>query len=522
MATSGTESELGALLFGSAVEIASAVAAGTFSAREVLEAHIRQIEAVNPQINAIVVPLFDSARRDADACDRAALAGRPLGPLHGVPVTVKECYFVAGTPSCIGLATLSKELCTVDSPLVARLRAAGAVVVGKTNVPQLMVLYESDNPVYGRTNNPWSLDRSPGGSSGGEAAAVSAGCSALGLGSDLGGSLRHPAHSCGIHGFKPSAARLPMELCRNPFPGMESIDLQPGFVARSVDDLALGMNVLTSPAAGESAAFEPIPPSEVSRLGVGYWVDDGCFAPSPAVARAVEEAADALRGLGARVRRWQPPDATRALHLYWQLATADGGGAFKRLLSGGPIDKRVRRMLTLVGLPRWARRPIAWPLELAGQTRLAELIRFTGPMTADRYWQLTAERDEYTAMFLGAMKAEGIDVLLSPVHALPALRHGKSMYLQAAASYCVILNLMGLPAGSVATTRVQPGEESSRPASRDIVERAAQKVERGSAGMPIGVQVCAPLGEDRTVLGVMAALEKHFRPSPNYPARPPV
>ncbi len=193
----------------SAAQIARRVARREVSALEVVQAHIARIEAVNGRLNAVVVPRFDEARTEAAAADDRLARGEPIGPLHGVPITVKECFHLAGTPASIGLARRQHELSADDGLLVARLRKAGAIVLGKTNLPQLMIWHESDNPVYGRTNNPWDLGRTPGGSTGGEAAIIAARGSPLGLGNDLGGSIRVPCHFCGIHGFKPTSLRGP-------------------------------------------------------------------------------------------------------------------------------------------------------------------------------------------------------------------------------------------------------------------------------------------------------------------------
>ncbi len=154
--------------------IANRLASGDLSAREVVEEHIQRIEEVNPRLNAVVVPLFDQARNEAAAADAARSRGEPLGPLHGVPVTIKEQFLVAGTPTTVGLPGRVSHRAESDGPLVQRLRQSGAIVLGKTNVSQLLIYHESDNPVYGRTNNPWDPDRTPGGSSGGEAAIVAA------------------------------------------------------------------------------------------------------------------------------------------------------------------------------------------------------------------------------------------------------------------------------------------------------------------------------------------------------------
>lgn len=185
------------------------VAAGDVSAREVVAAHVARIERVDGQLNAVVVPRFAAALAEADEADTARARGDVLGPLHGVPVTLKESLALTGTASTFGLPGLAGEVAVTDDPYVARLRGAGAIVLGLTNVAQLLIAYESVNPVHGRTSNPWRLDRSPGGSSGGEAAILAAGGSALGLGSDILGSVRVPAAFSGVAAFKPTAGRTP-------------------------------------------------------------------------------------------------------------------------------------------------------------------------------------------------------------------------------------------------------------------------------------------------------------------------
>ena len=278
-------------------QLAREIASGAVSAREAAEAFISRIEAVNPALNAVVVPLFEQARADAAAADEKQARGEPLGPLHGVPVTIKESFGMTGTAATGGVPRWADNTASADSPLVARLRAAGAVVLGKTNVPELLFYLESDNPVYGRTNNPWNEARSPGGSSGGEGAIVAAGGSALGLGTDIGGSVRVPAHCCGIHALKPTSGRLTE---RGTFdeiiiPGQEAILGQPGPLARRVEDLALAMRVLAAP--GQEALDASIPPVpwrdpaavSVADLRIGYYTDDGFIRPAPALIANVSD-----------------------------------------------------------------------------------------------------------------------------------------------------------------------------------------------------------------------------------------
>ena len=192
----------------SASIIAQQIKTGDLSAQKVVEAHIQRIEAVNPQLNAVVIPLFDEARALAVAADEAQRRGEPLGPLHGVPITIKEQYRVKGTQTTLGATHQIGKIYDSEGLLVRKLRQAGAIILGKTNILQTLMGWESDNRVYGRTNNPWNLERSPGGSSGGESAFIAAQGSPLGLAADLGGSIRVPAHFCGLHGLKPTSGRI--------------------------------------------------------------------------------------------------------------------------------------------------------------------------------------------------------------------------------------------------------------------------------------------------------------------------
>ena len=256
-----------------ATEIAQQIKAGELSACAVLDAHIHRIEQVNPQLNAVVIPRFEQARQEAEAADAAQRRGDALGPLHGVPITIKEQLLVKDTATTFGVLNLKDHQASEDGPLVKRLRVAGAIILGKTNTAQLLMYIESDNPVYGRTHNPWNLERSPGGSSGGEAAIIAAGGSPLGLGSDFGGSIREPSHFCGIQGLKPTVWRL-TNLDTRPgifADGQTGMVPQPGPLARSVADLTLAMRILAAPGFGTHRS--PCPARAVAslrpRIGAG-------------------------------------------------------------------------------------------------------------------------------------------------------------------------------------------------------------------------------------------------------------
>lgn len=503
-----------------ASEIARRIAAGALSSLEVVEAHIRRIEEVNPFLNAVVIPLFEQARADAGRLDRLREEGTIAGPLHGVPVTLKEQYMVSGTPTTIGLTSYRSKLMEHEGPLVQRLRRAGAVILGKTNVSQLLLSDGScDNPVYGRTNNPWNPARTPGGSSGGEAAIIAAGGSPLGLGADIGGSIRMPAHFCGLYALLPTARRL-TGLDTPSYAetaGQEAIIAQPCPIARSVGDLDLAMSVLAAP--GQSELDPSIPPvpwpsyTDVTIRGmrIGVYTDNGIFPVSPAVRRAVEEAAGILRTRGAVVERWSPPDIGEAVRIYLGLLSADGFASRKRMLKGNPCSSSLKLPLRAAGLPASVRALVARLLERFGQVHMASSLRsLSGALSVDRYWQMVEERNRYQRRFMDALDAEGFDALLCPPYALPAPTHdsGGGITAAVAGSYLFPYNLLGMPAGVAPVTRVCPGEESDRSVGKDIVERSAYAAEKNSAGLPMGVQVVARRWREDIVLAVMGALQE--------------
>ncbi|MBO0777934.1 MAG: amidase [Ktedonobacteraceae bacterium] len=504
----------------SASELARRIAAGILSSQEVVEAHIRRIEAVNPRLNAIVVSLFEQARAEARKADSLLTQGTLLGPLHGVPITLKEQLMLSGTPTTVGILHQKSRPMEQEGPLVKRLRQAGAIPLGKTNVSQLLMYHESDNPVYGRTNNPWDLARTPGGSSGGEAAIIAAGGSPFGLGGDFGGSIRVPAHFCGLYSLLPTARRL-THLDTAPHAyiiGQEAIIAQASPIARSVEDLRLAMSILAAP--GLNAVDPLVPPVpwpdptavSLSGLRIGMYTDNGIFSVAPAVRRAVEEAAQALRARGAIVEPWNPPDVAEAVRLYVGLVGADGFATYKRNLGKDPRDRRISFNMRVSSLPEVVRAPLVGLLRRSGQAHMASSLQsIRGALSVDQYWHLVEERNRYRQRFLATLDADHFDALICPPHALPALTHGSSGTLNPtnAGSYAILYNLLGLPAGVAPVTRVRPGEESERSIGKDSVERAARTVEMGSAGLPVGVQVVARPWREDIVLALMTVLEEH-------------
>ena len=267
--------------------IAAAVAAGNAAPAEILAAHVGRHRACHGRLNALVQP-----RHEAAAIEAAAAAGAgasPAGLLAGVPVSVKECFPVRGLATTLGIPARRGRIDAEDAPLVARLRGAGAIIVGKSNVPQAMFLHETDNPVWGRTSHPVADDRGPGGSSGGDAALVAAGVVPLAVGNDLAGSIRQPAHACGIVGFVPAAGRLGAGGACRTLPSLTAMVPRAGFLGACVDDIVRGCA-----ATGSLDPAGTVPPGGPRVLRVAWWDDAGPIPSAAAVRRGVAEAVAGL------------------------------------------------------------------------------------------------------------------------------------------------------------------------------------------------------------------------------------
>jgi len=310
-----------------AVELAAMIRDREVSSREVIQAHLDRIEAVNPHLNAIVRLLPDQALAAADAADRAVADRSRLGPLHGVPCTVKENIDLAGTPTTLAVPALAEAVAPVDAPQVERLRAAGAIPLGRTNLPDLALRVHTDSALHGLTRNPWNPQRTAGGSSGGEAAALATGMSPLGLGNDLGGSLRNPAHCCGVASIKPSTGGVPAATVIPPEDMNISFQLMAveGVMARRIADVRTGFIAIAGQHPRDPlsvpAVFTDLAPGE--RPAVAVLPEPPGGSTHPGVAAAVRRAADALADDGFKVTEAVPPGYEQAVELWSTILAAD-------------------------------------------------------------------------------------------------------------------------------------------------------------------------------------------------------
>jgi len=324
------------VIYWSAARLARSLRARELSSREIVDACLARIEAVNPDINAVVLLVAERARAEADELDRLAASGQFRGPLHGIPITIKDSLDTEGIVSTGGTLGRKDYVPSQDAPVVARLRAAGAVLLGKTNTPELTLSAETNNLIHGRTLNPFDLSRSPGGSSGGSAAIIACAGSALELGSDTGGSVREPAHLCGIAGIKPTSGRTPRSGHIVPFGGVMDSLTQIGPMARYVEDLALALPIICGPdgrdpsvvpvAMGDPTALDPM------QLRVAWYADNGIVTADAEIQRVVGETAQALQGRVGLVENHLLPGMRRLVDLSTELRESANAGVIQRLL----------------------------------------------------------------------------------------------------------------------------------------------------------------------------------------------
>lgn len=509
----------------SAVDLLSALRRGELTSTDLVEALIARRRAVDGKVHAFTHHFDDQARAAAADADDARRRGILYGPLHGLPVTVKESIHTAGLPTTLGVKAQADEPAKDDAVVVKLLRRAGAIILGKTNVSQTLLFNECDNPVYGRTLNPFNPARAPGGSSGGEAAALAAGLTPLGVGTDIGGSIRVPAAYCGVAGLKPTLDRWSMVGCKGAMPGQETIRSQCGPMARSAADVALLFSALDGPAFHD---LDPqVPPLEPGRPGqvdvrnltIGWYDDDGFLPASPAVRRGVRRAAEALAQAGARVVPFQLPHGIELTYLYFAVLSSDGGRTLEKLLRGDAVVDQLKPLRALAKTPALAKEVAAAFLGSQGEVRLERLLRTVGEKRVSDLWSLTAERNRLRLAMLEALEEQGLDVLLSPPHATPALHHGQSRDFSLGGSYAMLYNTLNFPAGVVPVSTVRPNEASREP-PRDRLDRVAAEVDADSAGLPVAVQVAARPYREDLVLATMLTIESRVAKDLGFPRTP--
>jgi amidase len=461
--------------------LAEAIRRRDMSSRELLEHYLARVEALNPALNAVVTLDPEGARIAADAADASLARGDHLGPLHGVPMTVKDTYQTADMRTTCGLPAWD-HVPDRDAEAVARLRRAGAVIFGKTNTPALAGDWQTYNTIFGTSNNPWDLTRSTGGSSGGAAAAVATGMTALELGSDIGGSIRFPSSWCGVCGHKTTWGIVSQAGHLPPAPGtLSATDLSVvGPLARDVDDLEIALGVLAGAAGHAAVGWRlQLPASRAQAFGdlrLAFWLDDPAYPVDTEVAVVLAAAADALVGAGAKVTDTRPavelPDVVRLYQqfLYPILLSTMGKRSFDNMIA------------------------LADSLSDDDDRPLARTARFATQRYRD--WVFASEKREQ----LRALMAEyflGVDALLMPVAMVPAIPHDHSEPFPdrviavngAVRPYTDLMAWVALATLAHLPATVVP-------------------VGRTASGLPVGIQIVGPYLEDRTTLAVGRLVEQ--------------
>jgi Asp-tRNA(Asn)/Glu-tRNA(Gln) amidotransferase A subunit family amidase len=458
------------------VEMAEQIRTRKLSPIELVEAHLRQIELKNPAINAFVRVFGDEARQQAFEAEKAVCGAGPVGPLCGVPVTIKDSFDIAGVPTTCGSRFFSALPARKDSTAVRRFKEAGAVILGKTNCPEFLANYETDNNIIGRTNNPWNLDRTPGGSSGGESAAIASFMSAGGIGSDGGGSIRIPAHFTGIAGLKPTPGRVSAagHVPEIGHPG--GLLGVAGPMARTAADVRLLFSVLSGwdP---EDPFSAPVPLREAKPSGrIGVMEQFGSVPVQPAMRDAVRNAARALQSLGFAVEEFRPEGIERAPNLWWFFF--------------GELPSRITQAL-IAGREDEAH----W----TGTEFLNRALKEPEPSSAKVLDSLEA-RDKMRSHFLRQM--EPYSALLLPPCGVPAFKHRerrwktpeKSIGLFEAMMPVTPFNLMGMPGMVIPWSMTEDG-------------------------LPVGIQLAGRPWDEETLLELAVRMEEArgpFNRPPGY------
>jgi len=456
------------LHYQSLTEIAGQIKSKAISPREVVDHHLHRATSLHSQLNAFVQVDEVGARQQADAAEAAIQRGDVLGPLHGVPLTVKSCIDVAGWPCAAGSLLRKENRPSNDAFLVRRLRNAGAILLGNTNTPEFLMAYETDNRLSGKTSNPWNAEFSSGGSSGGEGAAIASGCSAGGVGSDGGGSIRVPAHFCGICGLKPTPGRIPSS---GHYPAGNSAFGWLGVVgpmARTIGDLKILFEVLRGPDT-DDALTAPITISDsraagATKIRIGILESDALGKVTPESQLAVRQAAQLLAYQGFILEPFRLTNLERVLDLWWFFF----GSVISELFAGEIRDRE--HLLS----------PI-----FQDYLQAAKNSSPAPPMTMEHFVGTCAARDRERARILHAMR--DTPILLSPVCCAPAFRHGEGNYhpgtgFRDTMRHSQWLNLAGFPGVSIPM---------------------AKSVE----GLPIGVQLIGRPFEDELLLDIAQQLE---------------
>ncbi|XP_024601925.1 fatty-acid amide hydrolase 1 isoform X2 [Neophocaena asiaeorientalis asiaeorientalis] len=489
---------------------------GELSPEAVLFTYLGKAWEVNKGTNCVTAYLAD--------CEAQLCQVPRQGLLYGVPVSLKECFSYKGQDSTLGLSLHEGAPAERDSVVVQVLKRQGALPFVYTNVPQSMFSYDCGNPLFGQTVNPWKSSKSPGGSSGGEGALIAAGGSPLGLGTDIGGSIRFPSAFCGICGLKPTGNRISKSGLKGCVYGQVAVQLSVGPMARDVESLALCLRALLCE---DMFHLDPsVPPlpfrEEVYRssqpLRVGYYETDNYTMPTPAMTRALLETKKRLEAAGHTSLQLVPFLPSNIPHALETLSTgglfSDGGKSFLQNFKGDFVDPCLGDLISTLRLPSWLKGLLAFMLRPL-LPRLSAFLNSMKSRSAGKLWELHHEIEVYRHSVIAQWRAVELDVLLTPMLG-PALDLNGPGKATGAISYTLLYNCLDFPAGVVPVTTVTAEDEAQlehyKGCFGDIWDKALQKAVKKSVGLPVAVQCVALPWQEELCLRFMREVERLMTP----------
>ena len=527
-----TEEKRKEILEADATKLLQMLAQNATTSEEILVVYYQQALAMNEKFNFLTDVNFEEALRIARECDQLRQSDPTAKDkiLFGIPVSVKDCVRQKGFDNTCGIVNKINIIHEKDAIGLKQLLDHGAIPFVRTNVPQAMMTWTSENIIFGETTNPWDSTRTPGGSSGGEAAIVASLGSPLGVGTDIGGSIRIPSSFCGLYGFKPTAGRISGQgTGHGALSGMGQINVRStiGPLAKSVDDINLFMRCAAAsylddpysariPWNDESTRLD-----EGKRLRIGYYKTLKFVTASAAAQRAVQEVVDKLASLGHEMIEIEVPDINEINLSNLQILFGEGGLRTLRSASKGEdLHSAYKLMAGVQSLSGLSRTVISWILLKLGEKQAASVMKNVKELTTHEYLLNIKRQKKLQDQYMTLWAENKLDCVICPSFAIPAVKSQAFQKLGAVALYTTLYNYMNMPAGVLPITTVKEGEDIydfKVEEKQQLIEKATKEAMKGSVGLPMGVQVVGLPFEDEKCVSVMRLIEKEFPFRRNYP-----
>jgi fatty acid amide hydrolase len=503
-----------------ASELAESILQKKVTSLEATTTYISRSSTLGREYSLVADECYELALRQAADCDEKLKNGIILGPLHGVPISIKDNLRLKGSISTSGVVWKLDFINDDNALIVQLLIEQGAVPFVKSNVPQLLLATESFNKIFGRALNPWDLNRTPGGSSGGEAGLVACRASPLGIGTDIAGSVRFPAAFCGVYGLKPTSRRISTKGLDSPFENGVSplsfiIKSTPGPIGKCVDDLVLFMKILLT----ENMFNEDIelPPLEFNqkvydlhktKLKIGYFLDLPYFDSAPCIKNSIHNCINQLKKKH-DVVEFKIPYAQEIINLAIRVISANGNIDLRKALKGESPESFYRIQFLLNDYPK-LKRILMMVLRFTGNQRMSEFIDVKSNISPSEYIEIFQKLQEVTEKFTEHWENIGLDALIGPVFGLVGPNHNETFNVIPGITYSTIWNALGYPAGVVPVGLVKTNETEYVDKYNDMMTKFAKKSMKNAEGMPIAIQVIGLPYKDELVLGVMKIIENIY------------